>query len=160
MKAPSPTSDEGFSLIEVLISVVIAAIAFAALLGGLGTTVVASDVHRQQADVNSVLVSAAESLDDPARNPFQPCADDASYNPTNGVTMPALAGGGLWPTSAVRIVSVENGNWSGSGFVSIGCTPAKPAPLQRIRVEVAAPAAAGATSRASDSLVLIKRRIS
>ena len=70
-----------------------------------------SDVHRKQADANTVLLSAAEAIKDPAANPYQACAGPGSYNPTSGVTLPSG-----WSSSSVQVVAVRY--WDGTTFTT------------------------------------------
>jgi len=55
-------SDSGATLIELLITIVITGILFAALLAGLGGMTKTSALHRRQADVGAVIRSAAEAV--------------------------------------------------------------------------------------------------
>lgn len=70
----------GSSLLEILIAITILGIASAALLGGIATGTSNSNLHRQQADDDAVLVSAGEAVLDNALNPFVPCATTSTYN--------------------------------------------------------------------------------
>jgi prepilin-type N-terminal cleavage/methylation domain-containing protein len=83
--------DDGFSLIEVIVSVVILGITVTALLSALLTLVTSASRHREQSSANSILASAAESISDPSRNLYQPSctAPSPSYLPADGVTAPA-----------------------------------------------------------------------
>ena len=51
---------EGTTLIEVLVTVTIMGIAFTAILGGISTAILASDIHRKQATAQTVLRNLAE----------------------------------------------------------------------------------------------------
>ena len=53
-----PRADEGVTLIEVLITIVISGILFAGLLGGLAGMIKSSALHRRQADGSWVLFEA------------------------------------------------------------------------------------------------------
>lgn len=139
--------DAGFSLVEVLISLVIIGICFAGLLGGMGTSIVASSIHRAQADGHALIVSAAESLKDDARNPFS--CDVSTYDVTSGVVPPSG-----WATSDVTLLagSVEHGYWDGSSFASEPICGAG-TDLQRITLQVTSP-----DGRATEELTVFKRR--
>jgi prepilin-type N-terminal cleavage/methylation domain-containing protein len=52
----------GFTLVELLVTIVIIGITFTALLAGLGTAVIVSDQHRQQAAVGAAARTYAETL--------------------------------------------------------------------------------------------------
>jgi len=77
---PSGRGEEGFSLVEVLITIVIVGVTFAALLGGLITTITVSSVHRKQATADSVVRSAAEWIKDGVQTPYAPCGGVGPYN--------------------------------------------------------------------------------
>jgi prepilin-type N-terminal cleavage/methylation domain-containing protein len=97
-------SEDGFSLVELLVTIVIVGVTFSALLGGLITTITVSSLHRKQATADSVARSAAEWIKDSVANPFHPCATNGTYS-LSGLSVP----GGY---SAV-VTGVENWNWSG-----------------------------------------------
>jgi len=52
--------DEGFSLPEILVTIVIVGITFTAILGGLMTSIRVSDLQRAEATADAVARSAAE----------------------------------------------------------------------------------------------------
>jgi prepilin-type N-terminal cleavage/methylation domain-containing protein len=58
----SRSTDAGFTLIEMLVTVMIVGVAFAVIVGGLFTAVVTSDHHRKQATVQANLRNVAEAL--------------------------------------------------------------------------------------------------
>ena len=142
------TSDpqDGFTLVEVLVAVAILGIAFAVLLVGMRTSILGSDIHRQEATAGAVLVQAAEAVKDDNRNAFLNCstiAAGAAYNPYTGVMN--LPDG--WAASgAIRVVSVEH--WNGSTFVS-ACSNAWK--LQRIKLAVTSK-----SGRAEETVTLVK----
>jgi type II secretory pathway pseudopilin PulG len=105
LSADRVTGDAGTSLIEVLMAVVILGLAGAAILGGFLASVRGSDLHRQQSQVESALVSAVEALKDPAVARV-PCAtaSNASYlSAVRSATLPA----GWSSTSTVRITAIR-----------------------------------------------------
>jgi prepilin-type N-terminal cleavage/methylation domain-containing protein len=69
-------AERGFSLIEVLVTVVIVGIAFIVIVGGLYTALVASDHHRKQANVQAALRNVAEAL---KGVPYVNCASTSNY---------------------------------------------------------------------------------
>jgi prepilin-type N-terminal cleavage/methylation domain-containing protein len=147
--------EDGFSLIELLITIVIVGIAFAALLGGLMTSIVVSSVQREQATADAVLRSAAEWVKDPIQNPFHPCASPGNYS-LSGLAVPSGYSVSIPPGG------IENWN-----------APAAPMPasyaidpdlatsacsdhgLQRITIAVTSP-----DGQANESVQVIKRAVS
>jgi prepilin-type N-terminal cleavage/methylation domain-containing protein len=154
--------EDGFSLVEVLISIVIIGICFAGLLAGMGTAVMASGIHRDQTDGHALLVSAAEAVEDQSRNPFS--CTTSTYKPLVGVSLPAG-----WAAPDVHIATsadsppapIQHGYWNGTGFtVTATCTepdasdPSKfSTNLQRITVIATSP-----SGRTTERLTIIKRR--
>jgi len=112
--APRGTGDAGTSLIEVMVAVILVGITFVALLAGLSTVALGSDIHRQQADAEVVLTSAAERLKAP-EVPHQPCA-----NENNAVYLAAARSAAVppgWdPTSTIRIAPGGVRYWDGANF--------------------------------------------
>jgi type II secretory pathway pseudopilin PulG len=134
-------SDAGDTLIEVLISVVIMAVAVVALMEGLATATSASSYNRRLTEVQTVLGNAGASLTDPARNPWVTCATTSTYNPTIGVTYPSS----LWTPAQIKIIQVQYfGVTGGTPGWSSTCT--YPYTLQLVTVLVIAP---GSTPGAS-----------
>ncbi|MDQ1709245.1 MAG: hypothetical protein QOG49_630 [Frankiaceae bacterium] len=79
----SARTEEGTTLVETLVAVSIVGIAFTALVGGMYSTVVASDTNRKQAAAATYLVSYAEAVKGDA---YAACA--TSYAGA-GFTLPA-----------------------------------------------------------------------
>lgn len=147
MRAPAPPhGDAGFSLAEVLLAVALLGICFAGLLGGMGMSVLASSLHRDQADGHALLVSAAEAAKDPVRNPWPAGSCPSTLSFTTGVPLPAG-----WTAAAIGPPSVEYGSWTGDAFAAhTDCTAVD---LQRITLTVTSP-----DGRTSESLVVLRRR--
>lgn len=112
--------ERGETLVELLITVVILGIAFAALLSGLGTAIGSTRIHRQQANADTVMVSVADSVKSQVLNPYKTCntiSSSNTYNPTNGVTLPTSNSGGVnWASSNIVLTSVSK--WSGTAWVT------------------------------------------
>jgi prepilin-type N-terminal cleavage/methylation domain-containing protein len=141
-------SDAGFSLAEVLVSVVILGIVFTGLLTAMGTAALSSGDHRDQTDGHVLLFSAEESVKDEGRNPFN--CDVSTYNPTRGVTLPD---GWSAANVSVESSSVQFGYWSAGAFriLTTGCVATTP--LERITLIATSP-----DGRANERLTFLKRR--
>lgn len=121
-------SERGDTLVEVMITIVIAGIAFVSLLTGLATAIRLSGTHRGQANANVVLVSAADSVKSQTYVGC-PAVTTSSYNPTQGVTLPSG-----WSSSNVTILSVKG--WNGTAFVACPATDQK---LQLVTIKATTP---------------------
>jgi prepilin-type N-terminal cleavage/methylation domain-containing protein len=134
--------EQGFSLVETVIAIAILGVIVAAMVGGLATTIATSDIHRQQAETNAVLVSAAEIIKGAAYSPCQ--------NPpyaANGALRPG------WPSSTIG-VTVAYWNpvvaaWDATCHDHDGTTLF---PMQRVTITVVDPG-----DRASASIDIVKR---
>ena len=92
--------EEGFSLVELMVTIAIVGIAFAALLGGLMTSVIVSSHQREQATADAVARSAAEWVKVPTgQNAYSPCATKSTYS-LSGLSVPS--------GYAVTITDVQN----------------------------------------------------
>ena len=72
-------NERGFSLVEVLVTVVIVGIAFTVFVAGMGAAMVGSDFHRKQAVVQASIRNLAESV---KAADYVDCAVPSSYGPT------------------------------------------------------------------------------
>ena len=137
-------AEEGFTLVEVLVALVMVSVAVVAIVTGVLTSVTISDFHRREATVDSLLRSTAESLQ------YKDCGTTADYNNTiqqtagyqvtvvqvrywDGVSDSSPASVSSWPTDPSNIPScaqtprVDNGlqqivldvNVTGPGGVSV-----------------------------------------
>ena len=101
-------SDDGLTLIELLITITILGLAITAMLGGMITLLSTSGLHRNQADVSSVVESAAEAV---KADTYTSCA--ASYSvPSSGQS-----------DASVTSVTVSYWNTTGTGFTTPCPTP-------------------------------------
>ena len=131
--------EAGFSLVEILVTIVIVGIAFAAILGGMVTSIVVSDLHRGQASADVLARSAAEAVKDQAI-PYVPCAGPSDY-------VSAL------PTGA-SITSVRY--WDGTSSNPVAFSGSCPNPdkgMQLITV-------VAGSGRASETVEFVKRATS
>jgi type II secretory pathway pseudopilin PulG len=77
-------SDDGATLVETLVAVVILGIAAVAILAGLQLSVTASDIHRKQSTGGAYVRSYAEAIEKhvstPGADNYEPCAVPGAYN--------------------------------------------------------------------------------
>ncbi|HEU5302304.1 MAG TPA: hypothetical protein VFW06_08735 [Acidimicrobiia bacterium] len=132
--------ERGDSLVEVLMTVVIAGIAVVSLLYGLATTINLSGVDRSNANVRTLLTSSSESV---KSQTYVNCATTSSYSPSSGVTVPSG-----WSTSNITVALVRY--WDGTAFVST--CPGTDQKLQLVRVRVVSP-----DGRADGTIDVVKR---
>jgi prepilin-type N-terminal cleavage/methylation domain-containing protein len=144
--------EDGFSLAELMVTIVIVGTVFAALLGGLMTSIRVSSQQQRQSIADAVARSAAEWVKDPVANPFQPCAVTGTYS-LSGLSVPS--------GYSVTITGVENWNPSTTSFSApytldsnfqpsqSGCSDHG---LQRITIAIRS-----TDSRASETVQAIKR---
>src|SRR6266705_290990 len=116
MRLDDLDSEEGFSLAEVLVTIVIVGVTFAALLGGLLTSISVSALHRKQATADAVARSAAEWVKDSVANPYFPCATSGTYSFS---TFPVPSGYSV----SIPVGGVENWNPAPVGAVAAPYTP-------------------------------------
>ena len=150
MSRRAMSEEDGFSLVEMLITIVIVGIGFAALLGGVMTSVIVSSHQREQATVDAVARSAAEWIKDPVNNPYS-CA---ANNPYSVSALPVPIG------YTVTISSIEY--WAPPAvplpasyapqFQSASSTCSKG--LQRITIQVRS-----SDSQANETVQVIKRAV-
>ncbi|MFF3171547.1 type II secretion system protein [Streptomyces sp. NPDC057900] len=77
--------EEGETLIEVLVAVVLMGVAFVAILGGIGTAIISSVTQQKVTGADSVIRSAAEKV---VSAPYVSCASDyETPAPPDGYTV-------------------------------------------------------------------------
>lgn len=136
MKRLTPDSpraaEAGDTLIEVLISTALLGLVVVAMIGGLATTVLGANVHRQQADANTVLVSAMERV---KSSEFAYSNVDCSKQPTarrDAYEARARAGSlpSGWAPSAISVSSVRFESITVvSGVPTVSFVPATDGPV-------------------------------
>jgi len=122
----TPRSEEGSTLVEVIISVVILGIVTAGLLAGMTTTTASSNIARDQANAETALTSVAQAVNDAALYPYQ--CSSADYPLVPGV--PALPNG-FAPTITISQI------WNGTGFVPFQAGQCKG--MQELTIQVESP---------------------
>ncbi|MEU8764253.1 prepilin-type N-terminal cleavage/methylation domain-containing protein [Streptomyces sp. NPDC048659] len=110
--------DEGETLIEALVAVVLIGVAFVAVLGGIGTSIIGSGVQQRLTTTTSLVRTAAEKA---IGAPYVPCAA--------GYPAPAPPAG--------YTVTVEIAYWDGVGAFVPDC-PAADTGVQRVTLTVRA----------------------
>jgi type II secretory pathway pseudopilin PulG len=134
-------TDRGETLLELLVAVVLMGIALVAVVGGLATSILVSDVHRKQATAGASVRDYAEALAKVvAGGGYIPCAAPAAYTSTPGFDVPT---GFSKTTTAVRY-------WTGSAWAGSCGTDSG---LQQLSIQVASN-----DGRATERLVIVLRR--
>lgn len=141
----------GFSLLEVLMTVVLLGIGITALLGGLGTAATSARGAQSHADYRALLYSTAEAI---AAAVYSPCAGvglpDTAYTAARAIAVPTTGS-----DAAERPAVTAIDYWDGTRFVT-PCTSssydraaAVGSQMQRLTLHVS-----------GEYLTIIKRRAS
>jgi type II secretory pathway pseudopilin PulG len=138
--------DRGDTLVEIMMAVAIFMAAGAAILGGFTTVITGTAVHRDQADVETVIRNSAESVVRPTTS-YIPCATTSSYS-SAVVSAPNV-------NQSISRVEYWDGATGGGAFQS-SC-PSGDLGLQRITIH-AVKLAAGA--QATEDVMVLKRKTS
>jgi type II secretory pathway pseudopilin PulG len=150
--------DRGESLLELLVAVTIMGVAVVAMVGGIGTGILMSDIHRKQATAGAYVRDYAEAIENTVSGSatpatcatttpatcYAPCATTARYASPAGFSAP--------PGYAWSIVSGSMRYWSGSGWQP-ACPATGDTGLQKFTVQVAS-----ADGRANERVVVVLRR--
>lgn len=128
--------DSGFTLAEVLVSVAIMGISFVAIIGGLGTAILTSDIDRRQATAQNSLRSFAEVVQ---AETYDPCPGVPNYGSSYAA-----------PSNFTKTVSVEYWVKLTNTYVSI--CPLNDAGLQRVTLTLTS-----ADDRVREPVVIFKR---
>jgi type II secretory pathway pseudopilin PulG len=132
------SSEAGFSLPEILVIIFIVGVAFAAILGGMITSITVSALHRKEATADTFVRDAAERLKDRGQA-YQPCAGTGSY--------------ALPPVPSGYSVSVSVKYWDGTSFNPVTFVPSCPSPdkgMQLITV-------AASSGQVHETVTIVKR---
>jgi Tfp pilus assembly protein PilV len=139
---PGP-NDDGETLIELIIAVAIMGIAVVAIVGGIATTILMSDIHRKQTTAGAYVRDYAEAV----AGHYNASASLSSYSPSTAIGFvldPATTGFTATPTS------VKCWDDTVSAF---GTTCSGSSPVQQVTLSVASN-----DLRASESLVVVVRQ--
>ncbi|MEV7583337.1 prepilin-type N-terminal cleavage/methylation domain-containing protein [Streptomyces erythrochromogenes] len=111
-----PRGEEGETLVEVLVALVLMGIAFAAVFGGIGTAIISSDRQQKVTTADSVVRSAAEKV---VSAPYASCARGyGTPTPPEGYTL-----------------TVEVEYWDGVGAFGPAC-PTADTGVQKVTLTV------------------------
>jgi type II secretory pathway pseudopilin PulG len=141
MKRRRVSDDRGESLVELLFAIAIMSTAVVAMLAGLATAVVVSDMHRKQASAGAQVRTFAEAVEkaiNSSSSAYVDCASDTAYESVFTAE----------PGYTRDVVEVRY--WNGSGFT--GVCPPDPG-VQRVTVRVAS-----ADGRAVETIDVIVRK--
>jgi prepilin-type N-terminal cleavage/methylation domain-containing protein len=144
-------SESGFTLVEVLATVVILGTAFGVFVGGMGTSILASDYHRRGAVADTALRRVVETLKSPSTS-YVHCATPTATPPSaRQYTLAAVPSG---YRASVQSVGLWNAGADGGAFVSsLGTCPVTDNGLQLLKVVVTSD-----SGRATEVVDIVKRR--
>lgn len=150
---PHVHREDGFSLAELLVTIVLVSVTFVAILTGLITTIRVSASHRSQATTDAVVRSAAEWVKDISHNPYRTTCNGAQMYSLNGLTMPTGY------TATINTVEYWNGAAPGAtGTYNLAfqasCPSGADKGLQRITIVATSP-----DGQATETVQVIKRAI-
>lgn len=141
---PAGGRERGETLLELLIGLAIMSIAVVAVIGGLLTSILTSDIHRKQSSAGAAVRDYAESVEKyVAGTGYTACASPSAYAPgVSGINFSAPTG---YTASAVTVRY-----WSGTAWVASPCTDLG---LQQLTIRVAS-----TDTRATEELVVVLRK--
>jgi type II secretory pathway pseudopilin PulG len=132
--------DKGETLLELLVAVVILGVAVVAVVGGIGASIMMSDIHRKQATAGAYARDYAEAIENyVAAGNYNETATPSYSAATIGFTVSS--------GFAASVTSVKC--WNGTGFVT--CPTGNG--IEQLTLQVAS-----TDNRASERLVLVIRK--
>ncbi|HEX8627173.1 MAG TPA: type II secretion system protein [Catenuloplanes sp.] len=135
-----PPDDRGETLLELIVAVMIMSVAMVAVLGGIATSILMSDIHRKQATAGVTVRNYAEAIGNTvAGGGYQSCAATGTYGTPAGFTPPA--------GYAASVAQVRY--WNGSAWQS-SCSAATDTGLQQVTAQVTSDAAISVAQCADD----------
>jgi prepilin-type N-terminal cleavage/methylation domain-containing protein len=153
--SPDVHSQDGFSLAELLITIVLVGVTFVAILTGLMTTIRVSAAHRSQATTDAVVRSAAEWVKDTQHNPYRTTCNGRAMYSLDGLAMPT--------GYTVQITQVEywdgvaptaTGTYNLAPHITGSCPAGGDKGLQRITI-----VATSSDGQATETVQVMKRAI-
>ncbi len=152
---PHLANQDGFSLPELLITIVIVGITFVAILTGLMTTIKVSATHRTQATTDSLARSAAEWVKDISKTPYRTTCNGPAMYSLSGLPTPSgysatISRVDYWD----GIAPSDTGTYNLSSHILPSCTGGDQG-LQRITI-----VATAANGQATETVQVLKRAIS
>ena len=142
-RSPRPANDQGETLIELIIAVAIMGIAVVAIVSGLGTSILMSDVHRKQATAATYVRDYAEAIENAVAG--------GGYSACNATSYAGTAVPGFDATRYQKsIVTGSARYWNGTSWQST--CPAVDAGLQQLTLKVNS-----IDNRAAETLAVVLR---
>jgi type II secretory pathway pseudopilin PulG len=143
--------DRGESLVELIVAVAILGVAVVAIVAGLGTSVLMSDVHRKQATAGVAVRDYAEAVENAVvAGGYVTCANADGHDYAAPAGFAVLSG---YSRSAVAgPLGQPLAYWNGSGWQTT-CPASGDTGLQQLTLQVAS-----SDGRASEKLVLVVRK--
>jgi choice-of-anchor A domain-containing protein/prepilin-type N-terminal cleavage/methylation domain-containing protein len=123
VRAHAARADRGFTLVEVLVSIVLLGLGGVAVLGAVAASARGSNVQRHHANAQSVAAAAADALMGLRPVPCTTAADD--YQTAARASVDALALSGGWSGSTLTVTKVQEWNATAKAFDS-GCVTTNP----------------------------------
>jgi prepilin-type N-terminal cleavage/methylation domain-containing protein len=153
MRALAVQDEDGFSLPELLITIVLVSVTFVAILTGLMTTIRVSAVHRTEATTDAVARSAAEWVKDSGRNPYRATCNGPSMYSLDGLAIPAGYSAAItqvqyWDGTA----PADTGTYNLPSHIVNACPGGSDKGLQRITI-----VATSSNGQATETVQVMKR---